>query len=308
MDMPVTRRSLIAAAPAAACLATTGALAAPSHRGKAAAAIDDAGVAARLADPATRARVQARVRGSCSRETVPIFYRLDIYGFTGEGNIVPYFTLNHLSVNEWTPLPGNEYEARTFECGVYCRFGTDEILDEWTNPVTGENRKVWQFLGGPFTVVTGADGMRAKGAELTPQPARMEAFGGTFFLTSSASMARPNPTAPADHPELFSGSMAYWDTVSTVMADTADAFDETISSAPAVCQFQNLGMWHPWMGMGQRQGRTYGRAAGTKLRSLDEIPAAARATLEARTPEIFDRTKWQAPRFDIPEYIKSISK
>lgn len=306
MDSRFTRRSLIATTPLAASLAATGAIAAPLHRSGSARRIDDTQVGEMLRDPEVRARVQARVRGSCARETVPIFYRLDIYGFTGDGNIVPYFTLNHLSVNEWTPLPGDLYEAKTFECGVYCRFGTDEALDEWVNPVTGEVRKVWQFLGGPFTVVTGPDGLQAKGAELTPQPARMEAFGGQFFLTSSASMARSNPTAPQDHPEFFSGTMAYWDTVSTVIANAQDAFDDTLTSAPAICHFQNLGMWHPWMGMGKRQGRTYGRAIGTKLTSLDQIPAAARKTLEDKTPLIFDRANWQAPHFDIPEYIKSL--
>lgn len=307
MDTQITRRSLMAATPLVASVAATGAIASsakgtPTRRQT----IDDASVAALLTDPATRARVQARVRGSCERETIPIFYRLDIYGFTGDGNIVPYFTLNHLSINEWTPLPGNEYEARTFECGAYCRFGTDEALDEWTNPITGENRKVWQFLGGPFTVVTGPNGMQARGAELTPQPARMEAFGGTFFLTSSASMARPNPVDPADRPDLYTGSVSYWDTISSVMSTVTDAFDDTLSSAPAACHFQNLGMWHPWMGMGQRQGRTYGRAVGTKLHSLDAIPAAARATMEHKTPEIFDRSNWTTPRMDIPEYLKSI--
>jgi Protein of unknown function (DUF1838) len=307
MDINVTRRRLIAAAPAVAAFGATGAIAAgsagsPDGQRK----IEDGQVAGLLADPRVRAQVQARVRGSCERETIPIFYRLDLYGFTGDGNIVPYFTLNHLSINEWTPLPGNEYQARTFECGVYCAFGTDEPLDVWTNPVTGERRKVWQFLGGPFTVITSADGIRANGAELTPRPARMEAFGGTFFLTSSASMTRPNPTSAGDHPELYAGPVSYWDTIASVMCSVSDAFDPSLSSAPAVCHFQNMGSWHPWMGMGQRPGRTYGRAVGTKLRSIDEIPTAARAALEAKTPQIFDRKNWNTPRMDIPEYIKSL--
>ncbi|KQM13326.1 DUF1838 family protein [Novosphingobium sp. Leaf2] len=307
MDTNVSRRGLMVAGSIAASLTAAGAVA-----GRAVAAargpVTDGDVASRLADPATRARVQARVRGSCGRETIPIFYRLDLYGYTGEGNLVPYFTLNHLSVNEWRPLPNDEYEAKTFECGAYCKFGTDEALDTWTNPITGETREVFHFLGGPFTVVTGANGIRAMGAELTPHPARMEAFGGTFFLTSSASMARPNPTAAKDHPELYSGKVSYWDTISTVTCSTKAAFDDTLSSAPAVCHFQNMGSWHPWLGMGQKPGRTYGRAAGTKLRSIDEIPAAARKTLEAKTPQIFDRANWTTPLMDIPEYIRSLDK
>ncbi|MFM2372932.1 MAG: hypothetical protein RIS85_2654, partial [Pseudomonadota bacterium] len=124
MRSDVTRRTMIAGLPLAAGLAAAPALArtaAPS----ASPTLSDAEANARLADPATRARIRARVAGSCEKETINIFYRLNIYGFTGEGNLVPFYTLNHLSVNEWTPLPGNRYQAKTFECGVYCAFDTD---------------------------------------------------------------------------------------------------------------------------------------------------------------------------------------
>lgn len=305
MDFDLSRRRLMAAAPLAASMfAAAPALAAPVARPRATISPED--VAERLKDPATRARVQARVRGSCGQETVPVFYRLHIYGFTGDGNLIPFFTMNHLSVNEWTPLPNDEYQAKTFECGAYCKFGTDEPLEVWTNPVTGEERKVWQFLGGPFTVTTGPNGIKAAGAELTPKPAVMEAFGDTFFLNASADMAMPNPIPKDKYPKLWAGPMSYWDTMSSVMCSIEDAFDESITQAPSVSQFQNMAGWHPWLGMGSRPGRTVGRAIGTKLASLDEIPGPARASLEKLTPQIFDRENWTSPRMDIPEYLRSL--
>ncbi|MBT0671024.1 DUF1838 family protein [Novosphingobium profundi] len=306
MDLDISRRKLIAAAPlAASLLASAPAFAAPAPRPRTVLSPEE--VAERLRDPAIRARVQARVRGSCAAETVPVFYRLHIYGFLGDGNLVPFFTMNHLSVNEWRPLANNEYEARTFECGAYCKFGTDEPLEVWTNPVTGEQRKVWQFLGGPFTVTTGPDGIKASGAELTPKPAVMEAVGDTFFLNASADMAIPNPIPKDKYPKLWAGPMSYWDTMSSVMCTTADAFDDSLSQAPAVTQFQNMAAWHPWLGMGSHPGRTVGRAIGAKLASFDEIPAPARASLEKLTPQIFDREGWTKPRMDIPEYLRSLS-
>lgn len=301
MNPDLTRRAVMAGLPLAAGIAAASATAAKP--GQASSAMSDAEAMARLADPATRARVRARVAGSCEAETVNIFYRLNIYGFTGEGNLVPFYTLNHLSVNEWTPLSGNRYQAKTFECGVYCAFDTDEVLAEWKNPLTGEMRKPFQFLGGPFTVTHGPDGMVAMGAELTPRPMRMEAFGGTLFLGAMADMARPNPISPEKYPQFSSGPIAYWDTVSTTGASVAQAFDESITSADAFHHFQNLGSWHPWMKMGARPGRTHGRAAGVKVRSLDQIPAAALKGLEQYTPEIFDRKAWTKPRFDTLEYI-----
>ena len=306
MSADLTRRSVMTGLPLAAGLTAAPALAAKSGakaKTKASPAISDAEAMERLRDPATRARVRARVAGSCEAETVNIFYRLNIYGFTGEGNLLPFYTLNHLSVNEWTPLPGNRYQARTFECGVYCAFDTDDVLEDWKNPLTGEVRKPFQFLGGPFTVTHGPDGMVAMGAELTPRPMRMEAFGGTLFVSAMADMARPNPVSPEKFPRFSSGPIAYWDTVSTIGAPVAQAFDENVSSADAFHHFQNMGSWHPWMAMGSRPGRTYGRSAGVKVRSLDQIPAKALQGLQDHTPEIFDRKSWTKPRFDIIEYM-----
>ena len=128
MNPDISRRTLLSAAPIAASLAMAApAGAAPVARRPGGMRPEE--VAERLQDAATRAKVQARVRGSCAKETVAVFYRLDIHGFAGDGNLIPFFTMNHLSINEWTPLPDNLYEARTFECGAYCRFGTDEPLE-----------------------------------------------------------------------------------------------------------------------------------------------------------------------------------
>lgn len=304
MTADLTRRSMLSALPVATGLAAIPALAAAkSAASTPSPVLSDAEAMDRLRDPATRARVRARVAGSCEAETINIFYRLNIYGFTGEANLVPFYTLNHLSVNEWTPLPGNRYQAKTFECGVYCAFDTDDVLEEWKNPLTGEVRKPFQFLGGPFTVTHGPDGMVAMGAELTPRPMRMEAFGGTLFVGAMADMARPNPIDPQKHPKFSSGPIAYWDTVSTTGAPVAQAFDESVSSADSFHHFQNLGSWHPWMAMGARPGRTHGRAAGVKVRSLDQIPAKALKGLQDHTPEIFDRKAWTKPRFDTLEYM-----
>ena len=110
----LTRRTLLAAAPASLTLAMTPALAMGTD----------------LGDSATRARMRARIIGSCAAETVFLFYRLHIYGYTGQGNLIPFFTMNNLNISEWTPLAGDRYQSKSFESGVYCRFNTDEPLDE----------------------------------------------------------------------------------------------------------------------------------------------------------------------------------
>ena len=254
------------------------------------------------ADPAARARLRARIIGSTADETVYMFYRLNIYGYDG-GQLVPFFTMNHLSVNRWKQIAPDRFETRTHECGVYCKFDTDDVLDEWENPFTHEKRRVWQFLGGPFDVIIGPDGIVTRNAELAPKPLRIDVVGESVIVPTAASMARPNPVDPARWPKLYSGPTAYWESQATYVAPRRQAFDETVTSADAFCHFQNMGSWHPWLGMGQRPGRTYGNSHGAKLRSIDGMPVAARAGLEKYTPEIFDTASWTKPRLDIPEYL-----
>jgi hypothetical protein len=254
------------------------------------------------ADPAARARMRARIIGSTAGELVYMFYRLNIYGYDG-GQLVPFFTMNHLSVNRWSKVAPDRYVTKTHECGVYCKFDTDEVLEEWENPFTKEKRKVWQFLGGPFDVTIGADGIVTKNAELAPKPLRMEVYGDTVIVPTAASMARPSPVDPVRFPKLYAGPTSYWESQATYASPRKQAFDEHVTCADAFCHFQNLGSWHPWLGMGQRPGRTYGNSHGAKLRSLDGIPLAARKGLEKYTPEIFDTPNWAKPRLDILEYL-----
>lgn len=255
------------------------------------------------ADPVARARMRARIIGSTAEAMVPIFYRLNIYGFDGQGSLVPFFTMNHLSINQWRQTAPDRFTTRTFESGVYCRFDTDEVLEEWDNPMTGEKRRVWQFRGGPFEVTIGPDGIVTKDAELAPKPLRMEALGDLVILPTAASMARPSPIDPKRWPKQYAGPTSYWESQATYAAPAVQAFDDSLPSAEAFCHFQNLGSWHPWLGMGQRPGRTYGNSHGAKLTSLDGIPLAARRGLEKYTPEIFDTANWTKPRLDIIEYM-----
>ena len=293
MDQTLTRRGLVAGAPllATAALVPSAAAAASPRLNR------------DLADPANRARVRARIIGSCRAETTFAFFRLHIYGFTGDGNLIPFFTLNNLQIGQWTPQPDGTYSTHSLESGVYCRFDTDEPLDTWDNPVTGERRKVWHFHGGPFNVTIGADGVVTRGADLAPRTLRMEELGGLVFVPTAASAAFPNPATPEKWPRLSAGKTIFWESHATYAAKAEDAFNEDLGSAPAFMQFQNLASWQPWMAMAGHPGRTWGKAHGTKLASLDALPAGARKSFEAKTPDIFAWHTWTTPRNDLIEYL-----
>jgi hypothetical protein len=294
MSFDISRRSLMAGVPGA--LAAAG-LSMPMP------VLAAGGVTLDLNDPKIRASTRAKVIGSTVDQTIYKFFRLHIYGYLNDGNLVPFFTLNNLNISEWSPLPNGNFKSRTVECGVYCKFDTDEPLESWRNPVTGENLKPWQFVGGPFSVELGPDGVMTQGAELTPTVLRMEALGEMVFVPTAASNSWPNPMQPDVWPTQSSGKTSYWESHATFAGRTVDVVNPDLPSVKSFGHFQNMASWHPWLQMGNRPGRTYGKAHGTKFASLDDIPAAAMRGFEKHTPEIFDHKNWKKPYLDVPGWM-----
>ena len=70
--------------------------------------------------------------------------------------------------------------------------------------------------------------------------------------------------------------MFFWDSHYFFSAPLAEVANPKVTSVSSTVQFQNLVSFHPWLGMGKTPGRTYGKALGSKLRSLDDLPRGAR--------------------------------
>ncbi|TXS91987.1 DUF1838 domain-containing protein [Parahaliea maris] len=296
----VSRRGVLGGALGAGALAAAG-LAIPP-----ATAASSKYASLNLEDPKQRSWARAKVIGAVEPQLVYTFYRLHLYGYMHGGNLVPFFTMNNLNITRWTPLENGNYRSVGAECGIYCKFDTDEVLDVWENPITGEKRKVWDFLGGPMTVELGPDGIITSGAvELSPEVMRMEVMGDKLFVPTAAHMSVPNPFPPAKWPKGSTEENRYWDSMLVAAADMDEVLNPDIAMANSFLQFQNLGSWHPWLGLGGEVGRTYGRAYGTKYTSLDDMPPGVVAGIEKRVPDIFDFESWEEPRVEMLDYMKA---
>ena len=256
-----------------------------------------------LEDPAVRARVRAKVSGSAAEEKVYKFYRLHIYAYMHDGNLKPMYTMNNLNVTLCRPLEDNYYAFKVFEAGVYCKFDSDEVLESWENPITGEVRKPWTFIGGPLNVKLGPDGVETPPeATVHPTALRMEAYGGMVFVPVASHFSYPSPFDPEEWPKESAGPVNYWDSLFVLASKVEDVANPDIDNAPAFCQFQNLVSWGPWVGMGGIAGRSYGRAYGAKLSGPDDLPLGARRSLELKAPKIFDVDSWTDYHDYIQEY------
>ena len=256
-----------------------------------------------LNDPLQRSALRTRIIGSIAEEEVHSLYRMHIYAHLPGGNTQPLFTLLNYNIVRWEPAADGRYVGQSFESGVVTEFDTNNALTSWSNPLTGETREVWHFLGGPIKVTLGPDGVETdENATLKPEPLEIVSLGGFVFVPTQSSFSFPNPFRPEKWPKESAGERFYWDSFYTFAARADDLLNSDAPSVPAAVQFQNLVSWHPWLGMGQRDGRTFGRACGAKLAGNDALPGDVRRALEAHTPEIFDLDGWEKPRNDFMDF------
>jgi hypothetical protein len=259
-----------------------------------------------LEDPRERARIRAKVTGSTIEETVYTFERLHLYLLTLDGNLSPMFSMANLNATRWRPLPNGNFSGTVYEVGVYSKFDTDQLIETWRNPVTGEDREVWEFVGGPLSVEVGPDGS-VTGPEATVKPVsmRMEAIGEYLLVPSQSAFSFPNPLDAKVWKKEWTGPKFFWDSHFVLAAPVREVANPALARVNAFSQFQNVVTTHPWLGFGEYPARTYGKAFGAKLASLDDLSPVVRANLEKKTPAIFDLDAWKQPRIDFLDYVKS---
>ena len=57
----------------------------------------------KLKDPVARARLIARVLGSTEEAERHAFLKFHLFGYAGDGNIVPFFGMNNYIIQKWVP-------------------------------------------------------------------------------------------------------------------------------------------------------------------------------------------------------------
>lgn len=248
-----------------------------------------------FADPLTVLRTHVKMVGSLARETVVSFMRLNIYADLGQGNFVPFFTMNNILVDEWTPRGEERYEMRKYEVGFYTRYDSYEPLEEFVNPVTGATLPIHHFRLGPVPRVYTPEGVIAMG--YTPKLLPIELIGDRVFLATESIESRADMIRP--------GETSYTNSFMTLSARLIDVLDPTQMSVAAHLQLQNKNRWAPWMGMGDRPGGTVARGFGGKIGSLEALPESVKSGARRFVPEIFETANWHDFVFEDSEYLKA---
>lgn len=257
-----------------------------------------------LDTPEARSETIVKVMGSVAEEDTHAFLKFHTYGYTGEGNIVPFFSMNNYVVQKWKPAEPGSFELQHYEVGYYTKFDTDEPMSHWENPHTGESIELFNFVLGPISRFYTPEGIIAPG--IAPNPLNISVMGDRVFIPAQSIESFPNVVSPEEFPEYSSGEDTFWDSMYTYSAKVADVLNPDLGSAPAEIHMQNLVSWQLFMKMGSIPGRTMSRAFGLNVSGFDALSPKIRAGFEKYTPEIFETDTWTEMRLDALDFVNKL--
>lgn len=263
-------------------------------------------LALRIQNPVARTKLIAKVFGSTVEGERHAFLKFHIFGYAGDGNLIPFFTMNNYVIQRWAPDGDGNFEVQHYEVGYYSKFDEVEPLNDWQNPLTGEVVQLPHFVLGPVPRAYGP-GMGQSSASFAPDPLNITMIGNRVYIPTLSKFKFPNSLTVEKWGPYSSGPLTFWDSMLVYSADVEDVFDDEKDHVDAVMHMQNFVSWAPFMKLGQSPGRTMVRAYGQHISGYDALPKDIHANLKKYTPEIFDLDAWTELRMDSMELAQDLA-
>ena len=174
------------------------------------------------------------------------------------------------------PEKGDGFALVSRELLLYLDPETNEIIDAWENPWTGETTEVLHVNNDPVNFEmyeTGRDG------QPTVWPG--EVTDGLWFQRTTVPLFYPNPLGGAFQSEV--GGTYHATEMFNFFGDTGSLLN-TREDAEVHVGWVRISDWLPWMKMGGREGTLYFHTAGSKVAGIDALPEVMRTAIAERFP------------------------
>ena len=186
------------------------------------------------------------------------------------------------------PKKGMGYRSVSREVMFYLDPETNEVVDTWVNPWTGEEVPVIQVANDPVNMQVG-DGrfpVYAYNDDGTPL-VKFDAFelGGMYLNGGGAArLFYDNPLA-GDYQEYVGGTYHAMEfgTGATPVDDLLDGDADHVKDR--VISWARVSKFLPWMKMGDRDGVVIFHTAGLRLGSWDDLPEVMKTEIRTNYPE-----------------------
>jgi hypothetical protein len=227
--------------------------------------------------PEENLQAMVRVTASANPEDCSFFYNGTIYAIVGEEAPRELFTFQGLETYWMRKVSETEYELTGNTCTFLRDIATGEFLYDFKNPFTDAINKAPALVQG---------GLRGAGYEYSIKGIRPTKFKDAF-------PDKPLKlwwNAHADYVWLHSetvyppGAKQPRKQRQSKFIKREDFLNKKLAKPPTVFSSTVFQPWATWMEMGDRPGHMLWHASGTKLRSLDQLPADFRARAEKEHP------------------------
>ena len=248
-----------------------------------------------LSETANRLAVYARVRGNGIGEPPALWWiKGVVYGKQYEKNAQPLFQVTGVSHNKVTAGQNGGIILSIEEGGYYADLETGEVMDSWTNPVTGASTqpKHYKMLVSHNFAMNGD-------VEHDDSTGRTEAYGGIspveisgdtlwveenyFSRTEISSPPSSSPSAELES-QRSTAQFNVGDSLTTFQARVKDLQTPDGTFVSATLAYEQTNSWASWLNMGDYPGLQLWQLKGRKLAGPEEIPAQLRDRLRIDHP------------------------
>lgn len=185
---------------------------------------------------------------------------------------------------------GDGYRSVSREIMMYLDPETNEVIDEWENPFTGETVTVVHVANDPVN-------MRAprfeRNADGSPSKTTLRRYGDMLVSSSEVPLYYDNPLGSA-HQEYVGGHYHAMEMFNTFY----DAEEMTSARSLSISRlaWSRVAQWLPWMEMGSKPGIMIFNATGFSTFEQDQIPAKLMKILKERYPAYLSPPPTDDPR------------
>ena len=177
------------------------------------------------------------------------------------------------------PTRGTGFRMVSREMLFYKDPASGRILDDWTNPFTGDTVKVLHIANDPVNFRAPIFPVKADGK---PYQSDMQVMGDQWWGTTTVPLFYRNPLG-GDYQDYVGGTYHATE-MFNFFGRVSDLTDATRHTASVSVAWTRISDWLPWMRMRGRAGQLYFNGAGVKLDGYASLPAGFRAAIEAHDP------------------------
>lgn len=177
---------------------------------------------------------------------------------------------------------GRGYQAAARELMLYLDPVTNEVLDSWLNPYTGETVEVIHMVNDPASMATPKFPLGENG-EPIPFRLKWRDMGTHLVADRVRPFFRDDPMA-GDYQDYVGGKYQVLEMSAFFVAESDVREFREGDMIPYVASWTRISPWLPWMRMRGRDGMIVLSSQGRSTRSIDDLPEPLKSAIHNDYP------------------------